>query len=80
LIEKWGILTEYAKAYRAAFDFHKRWMPCPSDPEEWNAAAREVLTVANQGGNDPFLIDLLGAVYSELERQYKERQEEEKCV
>lgn len=73
-------MTEYAKAYRAAFEYHKRWMPCPSDREEWIAAAREAETVSNQGGNDPFLIGLLGAVYSELERQYKERQEEEKCV
>ena len=72
-------MTEYAKAYRAAFEYHKRWMPCPSDLEEWEAAAREAITVMNQGGNDPFLLDLLVAVYSELERQYKERQEEEKC-
>lgn len=79
LIEKGGILTEYTKAYRAAFDYQKRWMPCPSDLEEWEAAAREAAAIANQGGNDPFLIDLLIAVYAELERQYKERKDEEKC-
>lgn len=72
-------MTEYAKAYRAAFEYHKRWMPCPSDLEEWEAAAREAATVAYQGGNDPFLMDLLVAVHSELGRQYKERQEQEKC-
>lgn len=72
-------MTEYAKAYRAAFDFQKRWMPCPSDLEEWEAAAREVAAIANQGGNDPFLMDLLVSVYTELERQYKERKDEEKC-
>lgn len=72
-------MTEYAKAYRAAFEYQKRWMPCPSDLEEWEAAAREVAAIANQGGNDPFLKDLLIAVYSELERQYKKRKDEEKC-
>ena len=72
-------MTEYGKIYRAAFDFHKRWMPCPNSLEEWEAAAREICTVSNQGGNDPFLMDILAAVYSELERKYKERKDQGKC-
>lgn len=72
-------MTDYAKAYRAAFDYQKRWMPCPSDLEEWEAAAREAAAIANQGGNDPFLLDILVSVYNELERKYKERTDQGKC-
>ena len=71
-------MTDYAKAYRAAFDFHKRWSPCPANLEEWESAAREIATVAKQGNDTPFLLDILGAVYAELERQYNERKSQ-KC-
>lgn len=70
---------EISKAYRAAYDYHKRWEPCPVTLEEWEAAAREISFVANQGGKDPFFTDLLVAVFNDLERKYKERKDEAKC-
>ena len=48
-------------------------MPCPNSLEEWEAASREIVTIANQGGNDPFLADLLIAVFNEFGRKYAER-------
>ena len=53
-------------------------MPCPMNAEEWNAAAQEVLTIANQGNNDPFLLDFLCAVYDDLTRKYNERNDVQK--
>lgn len=74
-------MTEkYKGFFRAAYDFMARWQPCPSDPDAWIDAARDVGQVSEAGGNDPFLMDLLTAVYNEYDRQYKRTQEgEEKC-
>ena len=72
-------MTEISKAYRAAFEYHKRWQPCPASLEEWDAATQEICFISNQGGNDPFLKDLLVAVFNDLERKYTERTEEAKC-
>lgn len=67
-----GIQTkQYQPFYRQAFDFHKRWMPCPDSLEEWEACCTEMCAIANQADNNPFLMDLLCAVYTELERNYK---------
>ena len=43
--------------------------------EEWESAAREGAAIAYQAGNDPFIIDLLCSVYSELEREYRKQEE-----
>lgn len=80
LIRKGGFQTDkYNAYYRAAFDFHAHWKPCPKDQDAWIAAAQEMNALGMQGGNNPFLRDLLCAVYSELERQYIKRGTEEKC-
>ena len=62
---------EYKTAFRAAFDFMARWQPFPSNPEAWADAARDLGNAADECGNNPFMNDLLLAVYSELERNYK---------
>ena len=54
-----------------AFDYMARWQPCPENPDAWCAAAKDIAEVSAKGGNHPFLMDLLIAVYTELERQYK---------
>jgi hypothetical protein len=70
----------YKKDFRAAYEFMARWQPCPSDLDAWKAAACDVGQVSAAGGNTPFLMDLLTAVYNEFDRQYKQNQEgEEKC-
>ena len=48
-----------------------RWQPCPDSPEAWLAAAKDIQEASEKGGNHPFLMDMLTAVLSELERQYK---------
>lgn len=64
---------EASEAFRAAFEFHRRWLPCPRTPEGWAEAAAEMGRICVEAGNDPFLMDLLVAVYSDLERRYDER-------
>ena len=66
----------YKKTFRDAFDFLQRWQPCPASLEEWEAAARESGIIAEQGGNDKLLIDLLIAIFDEMNRRYQEQQKE----
>jgi len=42
----------------------------------WTKAAQELGEASRSGGDDPLLIDLLGALYSELEREYNAIREE----
>ena len=44
------------------------------EAEYWNKAAEDI-SAASAGGKDPFLMDLLIAVYAELEREYKAARE-----
>lgn len=70
-----GIVTEeYSRYYRIVFDIHKKYAPCPCDLETWQAAAQELAAVSAANGNNHFLMEMLGAVYSEMERQYKQQQ------
>ena len=64
---------ENKKAFRIAFDFAERWKPCPSNLEEWEAAAREVVVICGQNGNDPFLKGLIIAVYENLDREWNKQ-------
>lgn len=64
--------TNYNPFYRDAYEYHKRWMPCPRDESEWMQAAKEVGELATKYGNHPFMNDLLTAVYCDFERAYKE--------
>lgn len=63
----------YKRIYRAVFDFHARHMPEPHTLEEWTQAAEEIGQASCSMDNDPFAMDLLAAVYNELERQDKAR-------
>ena len=60
------------------YEFHKRHLPYPHDLTEWEQAATDVCEVAAKYQNDPFILDMLTAVYNELERAYKGR--ETKCA
>ena len=67
------------KYFRIAFDFAERWKPCPDSLEEWEAAAREIGVICSQNGNNPFLGDLILAVYDEFGRQWKARKGDTVC-
>lgn len=72
------ILTQqtYKKTFRTAYDFLSRWQPYPASLEEWEAAARESGMIAEQGGNDRLLIDMLVAIFDEMGRRYQEQNKE----
>lgn len=44
-------------------------MTAPPCPGWWDATARQMEAVADRLGHDPFAVDMLIAVYSELERK-----------
>lgn len=56
------------KFYRLAYDYHERWSPCPVSSEDWTLAQLEAARICSENGNDPFLKDLMAAVYHELSR------------
>ena len=63
-------MEKYNNFYRVAHDFHRRWAPAPANDEEWDEAAEDLNHTANRNGNDPFLMDMLTAIFTELERNY----------
>lgn len=63
----------YKRIYRAVFDFHARHTPAPQTLEEWTQAAADIGQTSCTLDNDPFVMDLLTAVYNELTRQDKAR-------
>lgn len=69
-------MDEYRSAYRLAFDFHAKYAPFPPTGDVWQAAAADLGKASAAGGNNPFLNELLIAVYNEMERQWKHSQEQ----
>lgn len=59
----------YNHMYRIAHDFHERHNPPRQDLEYWTEAAEDMAETATRGGNDPFLVDLLTMIYTELSRE-----------
>lgn len=57
--------------YRLAYEFHKKWSPFPVTVEDWQQAGKEAAQTCAENGNDKFLIDVMVAVYSDLEQEYK---------
>ena len=57
--------------YRAAMFFHAKYSPPRAgDPSYWDDVCEEMTNLANENGNDPFLMGLLLTVWEELEREY----------
>jgi hypothetical protein len=65
----------YTKIYRDVYNFHDKFRPCPLNDERWQQAAQEAVDIVRDGGNEPFIISMISAVYSEFERVYKARGE-----
>jgi len=62
---------DYRAMYRAACNFHERHHPAQLTADYWEAAAEDMTKTSNEFDNDPFLMELLLAVYEELEREYE---------
>lgn len=56
------------KIFRAAFNFLTEHSPAGSDEAYWCRTADDLGRVCAELGNDPLALDLLAAVYCELER------------
>ena len=54
--------------YKAAYQFHERWTPCPKNLSEWEQASAEAAQICADHGNDKFLLDLMAAVYNDMAR------------
>lgn len=66
--------TDYRGFYRLACNFHEKYNPPRADAAYWDAVADEMTEITNQHNQHPFLTELLIAVFSELEREYKAQQ------
>ena len=68
---------DYRPMYRVACNFHEKYNPPRLSDDYWTEVCDEMCRItAEDMGNDPFGMDLLLAVFEELERQYKEMQQE----
>lgn len=54
--------------FRAAFNFLMEHSPATSDDDYWLKTADDLGRVCAELGNDPLALDLLAAVYVDLER------------
>lgn len=66
---------DYRAMYAALFRFHERHNP-PTIGEDngdgyWIATTDDMQATAKQFNDDPFMVNLLCAVFEELEREYK---------
>lgn len=61
--------------YAALFRFHERHNPPTLGDDDgalyWAATTDEMIAIAQQFNNDPFMMNLLCVVFDELEREYK---------
>lgn len=57
------------RAYRIAFEFHAQHQPAENNAAFWERTARDMVETASSSQNDSFLLDLLAAVYDQLERE-----------
>lgn len=60
------------QVYRAAFEFHQKWSPYPATAADWDKATDEMSKISGENNNNALLIDLLVAVFNDLEREWKE--------
>lgn len=64
--------SPYSKQFRTAFDFLQQYTDNPPQtPDDWSVVCDDMTRRANEGGNDPLLIDLLVATFEQVERVYK---------
>lgn len=64
--------SPYSKQFRVAFDFLQRYTDNPPrSPDDWSAVCDDMTRRANEGDNDPLLIDMLVAAFEQVERVYK---------
>lgn len=67
-------LTEQQKSmHRDVMLFHDRFIGMPNEPKYWEAAGREMQRVSLYWKEDPFVMDMLIAVYNQLEREVMQK-------
>lgn len=68
--------SNYRAAYRAVCDFHERHNPPRLDDDGgaayWENVCDDMSATAERYKQDPFVCDMLIAVFEELERQFKQ--------
>lgn len=64
---------DYFKMYKSAWDFHKKYSDVREDDSYWERVANESSEIAKQYNECKFVVELLLAVVTELERVYKEK-------
>ncbi len=75
MIGKGGSMMINNVYYRHVYEYHQRWGPFPATAEDWCQAAQEAGQICKEHGNDKLLIDLMIAVYSDFEREYRAARE-----
>lgn len=64
-------MPEYNRMFRIAYDYQKKYAPFPQTMEAWNAAIDEANAICNQDADNRFIRDMLIAIFTEFETQYR---------
>jgi len=64
---------EHQKAFRTAFDFLHEHFPPEEDPAWWDQTAKECSAASVAAGESKLVLELLTAVMSYLEIEYRRR-------
>ena len=67
-------MPEYSRMFRIVFDYQKKYAPFPPTLDAWNAAITEANEICRQDLNNRFLLDMIAAVFTEFENQYRKQQ------
>lgn len=64
---------DYFKMYKSVWDFHKKFADVKEDNKYWESVVEESTMISKQYNECKFIVELLLAVVTELERVYKEK-------
>lgn len=60
---------DMAGLWKLAQDFQRRNTPPRDAAEYWDALMYDMISTAEKGNNEPFLMDMITTIYEDLERQ-----------
>lgn len=59
----------YKRIFRETFNLLKEFDPPSKEPEYWEKLTGKIGTVCGSLGGDPLAVDILAAIYTDLERR-----------
>lgn len=71
---------DFRAIFQAAYIFHTQHNPPRLDADYWPETVSDITGITCTFSNDPLMIDLLNAIYTDLERSYTRMVEEQQSA